>query len=843
MEQTKSLKPQSQDLASIKRKIKEEKKLEKQNKSKSKMLQKLKKKYNDSTYNQKQMMKKRFANATSFINVKDVTEDGFISLKSGEFSQLLEVDAVDLSLSSNEEKSVFFRMLRRIYQITNITLKCYKFDKPINLNINKEYLEKSIVKLEEDDPKRKLLIEEYNLIDTLEENSATLSSSYYFCIIGNDKQTVSQKRKDIQEYLNSMIIKLPTRFIDNVLELYKVLSNLYLCSNSLEELMWGSTTSLLAPTEVREDQLSLNIEDKKYQMVSIKDIPPFIDELFFEGLFNVPNVRASLTIKDSLNQEELARWIDTRYKFLLTDRNTTRNLSDATDLDIQQQNYQILMNDIKSGDEKIKEVSAVFVLSGDKKEREDAFKALKSVCNSYQIKIDIPKLRQYEAFQCYDITSKSFDDYAFYLPSATLTAGFPFTKNNFNDSTGALLGEDAHTGLPVYFDPFVITNSRPSHNIAIVGVTGAGKSFTMKKLLIDQFARNTKILIFDAENEYENIVKKNNGEYINLFSNEGGVINPLQIRFLATEDTENNDVDATTCPLDKHLGFLEVFFKTTFEEITEKELVVLNKIVEELYKDFGITKSTTIQTLQTFTPKQYPIFSDLIKFIPVYQQRHSSSVESEVIEQLKLLVQRFETGNDANLFNNYTNINLDNNLIAFNLQELLYSDNRRLINTQVLNLLSYINNAIVQNKMRNENKDKQHRSHIMIVVDEFHLFIDEENPVILKNFSQMARRIRKYSGSLVVTTQSIKDFVNNNSVQGHAQAIFNNCQYQLVGMLKEADLLAYMDLFKNNPLTETQKDFLMEAQQGQFLVNIDSKTRLRVNIIAKEVEKEMMGEA
>lgn len=835
MEQIELLNKSNQKSDYTKKDIKREKKLKK-------FLEKQKRK-NQSIYIEKHNMKGRFENAQTFINVKEIDNMGILHLKSGEVAEILSVDAIDLSLSSNEEQSIFTSMLKSLYQINNITLKSYKLDKPINLNINKERLIERIEKLDDNDPRKKLLIEEYNTIEILEENSGTLSSSYYLIIITNDISILEKKRKEIQELLGNLIIRVNTNFINNRLQIYKVLSNLYICNNSLDQLLWGDVTDLLAPTQALEDQLSLRINDERVQCVSIKSIPRFIEGNFLEGLFNVPNTRVSITTKDSLNPEELVKFMDSQYKFLMTDRNTTRNLSDATELDYQQESMQLLMNDIKVGGEKIKEVSIVMILTGDKKQREESYSRLKELARNYNVKLDIPKMRQMEAWQTYDITTRSFKEYCFYCPTQTLAALYSFTKNNFNDEDGCLLGEDDYTGLPVFYNPFVLNKgSRTSHNVAIVGTTGAGKSFTMKKLLIDEYARGEKIIIFDAENEYEKIVKQNDGEYINLFSSEGGIINPLQIRFLASEDTENNEVSENSCPMDKHLGFLEVFFKTAFEDITEKELVVLIKIVEALYKEKGITKETTIRQLETFKPQQFPIFSDLVRFIPQYAEDNSSEVEKDIIEQLKLLVQRFETGNDANLFNNYTNIDLDNDIIAFNLQELLYSDNKRLINTQTLNLLSFINNAVVQNKMKNEGKNEQELKHIMIVVDEFHLFIDDENPIILKNFSQLARRIRKYSGSLVVTTQSIKDFVNNNAVQSHAQAIFNNCQYQFVGMLKEADLLAYVDLFKNNPLTETQEAFLMQAQQGQFLVNIEAKIRLRVRIFANELEKKMMGE-
>jgi DNA helicase HerA-like ATPase len=241
-------------------------------------------------------------------------------------------------------------------------------------------------------------------------------------------------------------------------------------------------------------------------------------------------------------------------------------------------------------------------------------------------------------------------------------------------------------------------------------------------------------------------------------------------------------------------------------------------------------------------PEEYPIFSELYNFLPEYKECVKSKEEEKIIEQLDILLSRFLTGTDSYLFDGYTNINLDNNLIAFNLQELLYSGNQRLINTQTLNLLTYLNNSIVANKINNDKLSLEDKKHVMIIADEFHLFIDEDNPEVLRNFGQLARRIRKYSGSLVVATQSIKDFVGSSSILRHSTAIFNNCQYQMIGMLKEDDLLAYLELFKQNPLTDTQKKFLMSARRGEFLLNIDSKNRLRIWIRATELERQMMGE-
>ena len=107
------------------------------------------------------------------------------------------------------------------------------------------------------------------------------------------------------------------------------------------------------------------------------------------------------------------------------------------------------------------------------------------VLQMYQIKLDIPRLRQMETWQSYDLSTKSLNDYSIYLPSLTLSAGFPFTRSYFNDSDGYMMGVDIHSSLPIFFDPYVLNNFRTSHNMAIIASTGGGKSYTMKKIIVN----------------------------------------------------------------------------------------------------------------------------------------------------------------------------------------------------------------------------------------------------------------------------------------------------------------------------------------------------------------------
>ena len=100
---------------------------------KEKQLNKLKKQDSKIKYREYIKMRKRIKNSSSFSNVKEVNDDGLIHLKTGEVACLFEIHAIDLSLTSNQEKLIFFNMLKVLYQIPNLNIKCYKLDEKLNL--------------------------------------------------------------------------------------------------------------------------------------------------------------------------------------------------------------------------------------------------------------------------------------------------------------------------------------------------------------------------------------------------------------------------------------------------------------------------------------------------------------------------------------------------------------------------------------------------------------------------------------------------------------------------------------------------------------------------------------
>lgn len=777
-------------------------------------------------------MKKKIQNSQTFTNIQSISDKGVIELKTGQFAIFYKVNPIDLSLTNTNEQNLFFHTLSKLYRLP-FTIKAYKFDEKINLNANKE----NYIKLIEDSgnniARRNLLINNHNFIETIEEENMTSASSYYLSIISKNKEALEKNKEEFELACGGVVPKLEIEQITNKKHLIKVFCNMYFSKANLDQIIYYDFMDLVTPLKINESISSLRFDDEEIQLLSIKNYPLFIEHGFLDRIINLANVKASVTINESIEQYKLLNVLNSSFKAVLADYNSSKNLSDVTEMQSLMSNYKLLIEQISANDEKIKEVSIVLAISGDKKTRDEIVKEIKRNAELYQIKIDVPKLRQMEAWQSYDLTDKSFKDYAMYLPTITLASTFFFTENYHNDTTGYLIGEDSAYGLPIFFDPFYLSKNRTSHNIGVIGTSGSGKSYFLKLMITNEFARGTKMFLFDIENEMQKLCNRCGGEYIDLSSKS--LINPLQVRYVLTDDEEEGSI------LGKHLGFLENFFITAFEDISEKELVVLLDIVEKFYNSRGISKQTTLEEFEKMTSKDYPIFSDLYAFL-LEQQRGCESKElSRILVNIEVLLKRMVIGQDSNLFNGITTIDLSNNLVIFNLQELLFNSSRRLINTQMINLLTYLSNEIVDNKKRNDKFGRDQK--MLIVLDEFHNYIDEDNPTLLKYFDQLNRRARKYKLGIVVASQQPTDFTTRSNILRHASAIFNNSQYQITGMLKDTDVEAVEKLYSNIPLTETQKMFLSRCNQGQFLLNITNKNRLRVNVFATPVQTYYMGES
>ena len=131
-------------------------------------------------------------------------------------------------------------------------------------------------------------------------------------------------------------------------------------------------------------------------------------------------------------------------------------------------------------------------------------------------------------------------------------------------------------------------------------------------------------------------------------------------------------------------------------------------------------------------------------------------------------------------------------------------------------------------------RDKEEKT--MLICDEAYLLIDPQVPQTLIFLRNVAKRCRKYEGSLVIISHSIVDFLDE-SVKMYGQAILDMATYKILMGTDGKNLEESTVLFK---LSETQQEFLYKKKRGLGLFIIGSN-RIFVRFDIFNIEFEFFG--
>lgn len=279
------------------------------------------------------------------------------------------------------------------------------------------------------------------------------------------------------------------------------------------------------------------------------------------------------------------------------------------------------------------------------------------------------------------------------------------------------------------------------------------------------------------------------------------------------------------------MQFLEQFYRLILPGINSDSLELLNKVTQELYENKGITAKTDLKTLQ---PQDYPIFDDLYALIENKLNNETDEYMRTCLKVLINYVSKFKSGGrNSNLWNGYTSFSPQENFIAFNFQKLLANKNDVTANAQMLLVLKWLENEVIKN--RDYNLKYKTKRKLIVAIDECHLFIDEKYPIALDFMFQLAKRIRKYEGMLIIITQNVKDFAGTPEIARKSTAIINVSQYSLIFSLSPNDMTELCKLYENaGSINESEKNNIVHNRRGRAFLISSPKSRTNLDIVATE---------
>src|SRR5579864_1538329 len=361
------------------------------------------------------------------------------------------------------------------------------------------------------------------------------------------------------------------------------------------------------------------------------------------------------------------------------------------------------------------------------------------------------------------------------VDTSALATFFPWHEADVRDEGGLVIGRNRTTGMPVLIDPFD-QRRYANANIGVFGHSGAGKTYLLSTIAMGALGCGTQVYVIDPEHEYGGLAAELGGVDVQLSLGSGHALNVLDLRPSDREDetwigpAAADAVDLCACLC----GSLD-----------EVERALVESAVRIAYSEV-----------------EQPVLRDVARALP----RDSRAA---------IVLGRWAQGSLGKMFSSPTNVDLEAPIVVFGMREL-----RDEMVAPVHFLLAEALWARIKRRDRRR----------MLVVDELGLLF--EDATIRRFVVGLARRIRKYNGSLVFATQNPGDLLSSD--QGSVVA--TNPAVLFLGAQRPGEAAKLEAAFH---LSRKQRGFLESARRGDFLVAAGSD-RLAVTVQAPPWQEEAM---
>ena len=392
---------------------------------------------------------------------------------------------------------------------------------------------------------------------------------------------------------------------------------------------------------------------------------------------------------------------------------------------------------------------------------------------------------------------------------------YPFTSYELCDDTGILLGINKHNNSLVIADLF---NSQiyKNANMAILGTSGSGKSFTLQLFALRLRRKNIQVFILAPlkGHEFYRAARNIGGEIIQISPSSPHCINVMEIRPVDTAAAELLDEAVIEKSLlTAKIQRLHIFFALLIPDMTHEERQLLDEAMIKTYASFGITHENT-SLVDEACPERF-------RPMPKLGDLHQELLKSPQTRRLANILNRLVHGS-ASTFNQDTNVNLDNKYTVLDISELTGD----LLTVGMFVALDFV-----------WDKAKQDRT------KEKAIFIDETWQLIGATSNQMAadyeleifKNVRGYGGSAICATQDLDDFF---ALEGgkYGRGIVNNAKTKIILNLEDEEAQRVQELLH---LSEAETLAITHFERGNGLISTNNNN-VTVEFKASELEKELI---
>ena len=392
---------------------------------------------------------------------------------------------------------------------------------------------------------------------------------------------------------------------------------------------------------------------------------------------------------------------------------------------------------------------------------------------------------------------------------------YPFTSYEMCDDSGILLGVNKHNNSLIIVDIF---DSRvyKNANIAILGTSGAGKTFTMQLMALRMRRKGIQVFIIAPlkGHEFHRACSNIGGEFISISPASQNCINIMEIRRVdKSVDDLLDGPGVEKSLLAAKIQRLHTFFSLLIPDMSHEEKQLLDDALIRTYAGKGIThdNATLDDPAHPGRYREMPILGDLYRIL----------LESPDTKRLGNILNRLVNGS-ASAWNQQTNVSLDNKYTVLDISELT---------GDLLTVGMYVALDFVWDKAK-ENRTAEKA----IFVDEcWQLIGASSNRQAAESVLELAKTIRGYGGSLVCATQDLNDFFALEDGK-YGKGIINNSKTKILLNLEDEEAQRVQDILH---LSEAELMEITHFERGSALISTNNNN-IAVEIKCSRMEKELI---
>ena len=395
---------------------------------------------------------------------------------------------------------------------------------------------------------------------------------------------------------------------------------------------------------------------------------------------------------------------------------------------------------------------------------------------------------------------------------------YPFTSFEMCDDNGILLGVNKYNSSLIIVDIFN-SSIYKNANMAILGTSGAGKTFTLQLMGLRMRRKNIPVFIIAPlkGHEFHRACANVGGEFIQISPASPHCINVMEIR--KVDRSVNEMLDGPGIQLSElaaKIQQLHIFFSLLIPDMTHEERQLLDEALIRTYNAKGITHDNA-SLEDPANPGHYremPVLGDLYEILKAAPET----------TRMAHILNRLVNGS-ASTFNKQTNVRLDNKYTVLDISSLT---------GDLLTVGMFVALDFVWDRAKADRTEEK-----AIFIDECWQLLSGAGATgtrLAGDFVlEIFKTIRGYGGSAVCASQDLNDFFNLDEGR-FGKGIINNSKTKIILNLEDDEAERVQETLH---LSDAETMEVTHFERGNGLISTNNNN-IMVEFKASPLEKDLI---